>query len=124
LLLGLALLLLFTVATIAACGGGASFEGTWYKPGDEAVMVITKADDGYDVVFKAKQSDTTAVMTLKATENGDALEIKDPSGASKDVITMTVSGDKLTMKSGTQTETLTRADGEVPAVSSPSPSAS
>ena len=106
-LLGLALLLLFTVATIAACGGGASFEGTWVKPGQDGAMVIKKAGDGYDVTVKAKESDATG-MTLKGTMNGDTLELKDPNGASKEVVSLTVSGDKLTIKSGTSTETLDR----------------
>jgi hypothetical protein len=56
--------------------------------------------------------------------------IKDPTGASQETIEMTVSGDTLTMKSGDQTETLTRSTGEAqppaspPASTSPAPSAS
>jgi len=106
LLLGMALLLLFAVAT-AACGGGASFEGTWVKSGEEGALVITKDGDNYKVVFKAKESDETG-MELSATMNGDALEIKDPSGATQEVVSMTVDGDTLTLKSGEETETLER----------------
>jgi hypothetical protein len=124
---GLALLLLLSVA-IAACGSSsASFEGTWFKPGDQTVMVITKAGDGYDVVIKASVSDASG-LTLKGTTDGDAVVVKDPTGQSQDEIRMTVSGDTLTMKSGDQTETLQRgtpppatSSSPMPAASSPSP---
>jgi len=107
LLVGIVLLLLFTVATVAACGGGASFEGTWIQPGADGAMVITKAGDGYEVTIKSKESDATGTK-FPATMNGDALELKDPTGAGTEVVSLTVSGDKLTMRSGDQTETLER----------------
>jgi hypothetical protein len=105
-LIGMAMLLLVAVATIAACGGS-DYEGTWLPSGQEGAMVIKKAGDGYDVTIKAKESDASGI-TLKATKDGDSLKIKDPSGKSQEVITLTISGDKMTMKSGSQTETLTR----------------
>lgn len=102
-IIGMALLLLFTVA-MAACGGGADFEGTWVKPGEDGAMVIKKAGDGYDVIIKGKETDPdTSGFTLKGTMNGDTLELKDPTGASKDVVSITVSGDELTLKSGSET---------------------
>jgi len=106
-LLGLALLLLFTVAIVAACGSSSSFEGTWIKSGQDGAMVITKDGDNYKVSIKNKESDATG-MDFPATLNGDTLELKDPTGASKEVIAITVDGDKLTLKSGTNTETLDR----------------
>jgi len=108
-LLGLVALLTALTLTFAACGGSssASFEGTWVKKGQDGAMEIKKADSGYDVTIKSKASDTSG-FTLKATEKDDTLTITDPTGKSKESITMTVDGDTLTMKSGTQTETLTR----------------
>jgi hypothetical protein len=105
-LLALALLVLLAV-TVAACGGGSDFEGTWVKEGDTGQMVITKGDDGYDVKISVG-TDANAAVTLTAKEDGDKLILSDPTGESKDTIEMTVSGDTLTMKSGDQTETLTR----------------
>lgn len=107
-LLGMALLLLFTVATVSACGSSSpALEGTWIRSGGDGAMVIKKSGDAYDVTVKAKESDASGV-TIKGTMNGDTLELRDPSGADKSVVSLTVSGDKLTMKSGTNTETFTR----------------
>jgi hypothetical protein len=106
-LLCLAALLIAMATALVACGGGNDFEGTWVKEGEEGAMVIKKADDGYDVTIKAKESDESG-FTLKATEDGDKLVIKDPTGETQEMITMTVDGDKLTMKSGDETQELTR----------------
>lgn len=106
-LLCLVALLVGLSAMLVACGGGNDFEGTWVKEGEEGAMVIEKADDGYDVTIKGKESDESG-FTLTATEEGDELVIKDPTGETQEMISMTVDGDTLTMKSGEETQELTR----------------
>jgi hypothetical protein len=106
-LAAVALAALLVVLAVAACGSSSSgpdaMVGTWVNPKDSTqVLTISSTDGKYQVAVGTGHAE----LKFDAEERGSSLVIKDPTGESKEEISFTMNGDKLDMKSGTETLSL------------------